>query len=384
MSALKALNSAPTNVIAIKVKTETFGYDNLDRLTSATVTGQAANTVTYNSGASTGNIATKTSIGTYSYDSGKIHAVASITNPNGTVPTGTQNITYTAYHQPNTIIEGINKVTFTYGPDYERRKMVIEQNNVVQSTRYYFGSYEKIVSGGTTTHLHYIGSGAGLVAIVSRVGSTDTYNYTYTDHLGSILTVTNASGTVIAEQNFDAWGRSRNPSDWTFTNVPTPPAWLIRGYTGHEHLPQFNLINMNGRVYDPILGRMLSVDNFVQSPTSTQNYNRYAYVVNNPLKYKDPSGEFILQLYAAYKLIKTTDHLASAIKGSIRQVEGAWNFVFNGGSWDGINPVKNYKESINALKIDIGGRLTSLPPRENPNDDRFSNITLQKHDRGGF
>jgi RHS repeat-associated protein len=60
---------------------------------------------------------------------------------------------------------------------------------------------------------------------------------------------------------------------------------------GHEHSPQFGLINMNGRMYDPVVGRMLSVDNFVQDGTSTQSFNRFSYVVNNPLKFTDPSGE---------------------------------------------------------------------------------------------
>ena len=66
---------------------------------------------------------------------------------------------------------------------------------------------------------------------------------------------------------------------------------IILGYTGHEHLPHFALINMNGRMYDPVLGRMLSPDNYVQNPNNAQNYNRYTYVLNNPLKYTDPSGE---------------------------------------------------------------------------------------------
>ncbi|MBX7227563.1 MAG: hypothetical protein K1X55_16125, partial [Chitinophagales bacterium] len=63
-----------------------------------------------------------------------------------------------------------------------------------------------------------------------------------------------------------------------------------RGYTGHQHLKEFGIINMNGRLYDPIVGRMLNPDNFVQDATSTQAFNRYSYVVNNPLKYTDPSG----------------------------------------------------------------------------------------------
>jgi len=64
-----------------------------------------------------------------------------------------------------------------------------------------------------------------------------------------------------------------------------------RGYTGHEHMPEFGLINMNGRLYDPLLGRFLSPDPYVQMPDFSQNYNRYSYCLNNPLKYTDPSGE---------------------------------------------------------------------------------------------
>jgi len=39
-----------------------------------------------------------------------------------------------------------------------------------------------------------------------------------------------------------------------------------RGFIGHEHLPWFNMINMNGRIYDPLTGQFLSADNNVQSP----------------------------------------------------------------------------------------------------------------------
>ncbi len=93
-----------------------------------------------------------------------------------------------------------------------------------------------------------------------------------------------------SEQNFDAWGRRRNPTNWTYSNVGTRPDWLIRGFTGHEHLDVFNLIHMNARLYDPLLSRMLSPDNYVVDPDATQAYNRYSYCLNNPLKYVDPDG----------------------------------------------------------------------------------------------
>ncbi len=70
-----------------------------------------------------------------------------------------------------------------------------------------------------------------------------------------------------------------------------PELFLGRGFTGHEHLMWFGLINMNARLYDPLLGRFLSPDPYVQAPDFTQNFNRYSYALNNPLKYTDISGE---------------------------------------------------------------------------------------------
>lgn len=66
---------------------------------------------------------------------------------------------------------------------------------------------------------------------------------------------------------------------------------ISRGYTGHEMRSEFGIINMNGRLYAPLLGRFFSPDNYVQLPDFAQSYNRYSYCLNNPLKYTDPSGE---------------------------------------------------------------------------------------------
>ncbi len=60
----------------------------------------------------------------------------------------------------------------------------------------------------------------------------------------SIVAVTDDQGNIAAEQNFDAWGRFRNPYDWSYNNIPPPPGWLYRGYTGHEHMPEFGLVNI--------------------------------------------------------------------------------------------------------------------------------------------
>ena len=76
-------------------------------------------------------------------------------------------------------------------------------------------------------------------------------HYVHTDHLGSLNVITNAGGAIEQELSYDAWGNRRDPATWV--NLTSVPANLItsRGFTGHEHLDDFRLINMNGRVYDP-------------------------------------------------------------------------------------------------------------------------------------
>ena len=114
----------------------------------------------------------------------------------------------------------------------------------------------------------------------------------FRSYLGNITHQVNTSNVVVAEYNFDAWGRRRSADDWSYTLDANDLALFAdRGFTGHEYLPWFNLYNMNGRLYDPLVGRFLSADPFIQDPASTQNYNRYSYCLNNPLRYTDPSGE---------------------------------------------------------------------------------------------
>lgn len=212
-----------------------------------------------------------------------------------------QDISYTPFLKTATITEPPsqgyawkNVLEFTYGPDYDRVKTNSKTtgNVTIQGEqRLYLGNYEKqFFSLGITQEIHYVSGGNGLCAILVKKEGTVTPYYVYTDHLGSLITVTDAAGTVVAEQNFDAWGRKRNPVNWQYTGVPESPGWLYRGYTGHEHLPDFNLINMNGRMYDPVQGRMLSPDNYVADAFGTQGYNRYSYAKNNPLSYVDPDG----------------------------------------------------------------------------------------------
>lgn len=279
---------------------EEFTYDNLNRLTETKVNGTVQLSTQYQTN---GNIGFKTDAGNYSYHVNKKNAVTQVSNPIGNIGSNIQDITYTPFNSVSSIIEDNKTLTFTYGSDQQRRKMQYLNNGILEKTNYYIGNYEKIVNetNGDVTELHYIAGGDGLAAIHvitkpnNQQPTASTY-YTYTDHLGSILSLTDENANIVYEQNFDAWGRERNTVTWEYVDATATGSlagfeWLTRGYTGHEHLPEFGLINMNGRMYDPILGRMLSPDNYVQSPFNTQSYNRYSYVINNPLKYIDPSGE---------------------------------------------------------------------------------------------
>ena len=117
-------------------------------------------------------------------------------------------------------------------------------------------------------------------------------HYVQADNLGSWTTITDSLGNVVERNSFDAWGNRRNAATWSGT--PNSLPGFDRGYTGHEHLYDFGLINMNGRVYDPYMSTFLSPDRYMQDPTTQQGFNRYAYCMYNPLKYVDPSGERIV------------------------------------------------------------------------------------------
>ena len=139
--------------------------------------------------------------------------------------------------------------------------------------------------GNNNTTYSYTPDGlSGIVRYDSRT-STYTPYAVETDHLGSITSLYNSSGTKVMGASFDAWGkRTQTTSTLEFR----------RGFTGHEHIDGFDLINMNGRVYDPLIGRFLSPDMYVQLPGFSQSFNRYSYCLNNPYKYTDPDGESII------------------------------------------------------------------------------------------
>jgi len=235
-------------------RNETFAYDNLDRLTHAYLNGVLQHEMSY---LPNGNIDEKSDVGIYRYDANnKPNAMRGI---DGTTGVGISNekqfITYTAFNKISSVAQGINKSNIThrynieYGLDQQRIKSQYYDNGKLRLTRYYFGSYEKDIDEfGNITETDYIYTPAGLMAIVRNAGE---FFYIHTDRQGSLERITNANGNIVSEYTYTAWGSRILLSGTNITD---------RGYTGHEHLTALGLINMNGRVYDPVLARFLSPD----------------------------------------------------------------------------------------------------------------------------
>ncbi|NJK97958.1 MAG: RHS repeat-associated core domain-containing protein [Bacteroidales bacterium] len=271
--------------------TESFTYDSLERL--KTVSGPQSLTMSYNNN---GNINTRSDIGSTPFTYGTSaspYKLTGVKSDYGIIPADLQSSAYTSFEKISSLSELNYAASFIYTSDQERLKMDITQNGSNILTRWYSGSsYMKETAGAVTKEFTYIGGDAYSAPVICVTqGGVNTWYYLLRDYLGNVTHQVNTSNTVVAEFSYDAWGRRRNPLYWNY-DVSTQPELLAgRGFTGHEHLTWFNLINMNGRLYDPAIGRFLSPDNFVQSPTNSQNFNRYAYCLNNPLMYTDPSGE---------------------------------------------------------------------------------------------
>ena len=199
--------------------------------------------------------------------------------------------------------------------------------------------YEKEVHATEgTRELYYINTPSGISAILESTSSYDSIFYIHTDILSSYDVITDDQGSVRERLSFDPWGRRRNTSSWDYTGVPASFKF-DRGFTGHEHLDDFSLINMNGRMYDPIMAMFLSPDPFIQSPHETQNFNRYAYVMNNPLKFIDPSG--MIKTRSDFDTDEDWEAYQDYIhtyRGWMNEMYGEGNYWFRGnppGTWGG-------------------------------------------------
>ena len=304
---------------------ESYVYDNLDRLTQNNYQKgkkKIEQTFTY---AHNGNMTKNSQVGSFHYNFQQPHAISAVSRTTKAIPNTGNEVEYNSYNQPFLIREGNYRLELSYGADQQRNMMTTKRisDNTVLKTRYYFNKYYEMEIDkidNVTRHYYYIYGSDGVVALqVSKSlplkndhipveQYTDSLYYIHTDHLGSYCAITNAKGGKVVQRNcFDPWG------DFAFKNYPLIPKEdkseedtvcsrnitdltfpiTTRGFTGHEHYPEFKIINMNARLYDPVIGRFFSPDNYVVDNQHTQDFNRYSYCLNNPLKYIDPTGMIV-------------------------------------------------------------------------------------------
>ncbi|WP_191968645.1 RHS repeat-associated core domain-containing protein [Cellvibrio sp. KY-GH-1] len=345
-------------------RAEGFCYDALNRLVKSLATSNpvcsgeagAGDDITYDG---FGNIKNKKGVGDYSYNrtNGGPHAVTKagtasyfydsngnmVAESGSTSDLGNRTIEYTSYDMVETIYRGNDRsVEFKYGPDRSRWQRK-DRNGTSYTTTTYLGNVERIEKVGVP-EVEWRRNVAGVTITYKTTADADKQNlkihnanksYVYSDHLGSVDIITNTLGVATQSMSFDPWG-ARRPADsnslaaWgegttktdsqvlgeilaslTLTGFANPIT--TRGYTGHEMIDDMGIIHMNGRIYDPRLARFLQADPFIQAATNTQSYNRYSYVLNNPLNATDPSGFFFKKIYNALKDIRR-----SIIRGAIK------------------------------------------------------------------
>ncbi|MEY4590380.1 MAG: hypothetical protein RL497_2456, partial [Pseudomonadota bacterium] len=288
---------------------ESFTYDVLDRIETSSLNG-ATTRYAYDE---LGNLTSKSDTGTYRYNEtcGGLppgpHAVTRVDGPQGhsycydangnMTADGSERISYTPDNKPNnfswiTSKDGGTHAEFSYSPSRNRYKKTAKGTSL-----YYLGQdevgkvlYEKEVAPTGTQERHYLYAGDLAIGVMTRKQGQNSFEYYHRDHLNSVEAVTNQKGEVVTRKSFDTFGRPRQQNWTNLNNFQIKPQEGSRGYTGHEHIDETGLIHMNGRVYNPILGRFLSADPTIQFAKVQQSYNRYSYVSNNPLKYTDMTG----------------------------------------------------------------------------------------------
>jgi RHS repeat-associated protein len=317
---------------------EDFYYDERYRLEHSTLTagGTTVNNLTMTYDAA-GNVKSKSGIGSYDYmasgpNSIRPHAVTSAGgNAFGYDANGNMNIrngdaiSWYSYNLPNRIDRGSNYSQFFYGAGRDRYKQVAftTAGGMLQAgteTTVYIGNlFEKVTKpSGVIEYKHYIAAGKAIVALRTiRDNGANDVRYFHMDHLGSVDAITNESGGVVLRLSFDAFGKRRAPVTWSGGLVQgdwlTVAAISHRAYTYHEQLDNVELIHMNGRVYDPNIGRFISADPNIQSPFNSQSFNRYSYVMNNPLSMTDPTG-----FYSLYEFLDNDNWYAQAVMAYVR------------------------------------------------------------------
>ncbi|WKZ53206.1 MAG: RHS repeat-associated core domain-containing protein [Anaerolineales bacterium] len=285
---------------SINSQTQSFDYDALDRLTSASANGepgQGAYDETYQYDPATGNLKVKGDMTLDYLDSSHVHAV---TNANGntysydsngnqtTRTVGGQTIQF-GYNAENKLVSvtGTNlSAQFTYNGDGQRVKSVVNGEIV-----YFVGGHYEFNDTTNEITKYYFSGGARIALRKYIIPQTTTLNYILGDHLGSTNIITNATGALVVETRYKPWGEVR----YATANQTLPTRFIFTGQYSYINddatdlgAAGFGLMYFKARWYDPTTAHFSQADTVVSG--GVQGADRYAYGLNNPLKYTDPSG----------------------------------------------------------------------------------------------
>ncbi len=240
---------------------ESFSYDSNDRLTEVRHDGKESMLVSY---AENGNILSKTGVGEYFYGD-RPHAVIGVDNVGGEIPESTLSTMFDEFGKVQRIEDDSSHyvMTFTYGPDGQRWKSTLLRDGEVVRSTFYFDDYERITENGTTREFYHIGDHT--LAIRENEEDDPIFYYVGRDHLGSVICIVDENGDKVFDASYDAWGKQA---------INIDAIGYRHGYCGHEMMNEFGLVNMNGRLYDPALGRFLSADDYVQLPDEATLYGQ--------------------------------------------------------------------------------------------------------------
>ena len=212
-----------------------------------------------------------------------------------------RSIEYSAFGKPTLMASSNYRTEINYGALQQRIQRVDTEGGDVTTTTYLGKLYERIDTSNSREHRFYMGDWG--IHVINESHEEEYNVYLTRDHIGSVVSKTDdldSTAPIVKHLANESWGRRQNQHwgeevfDQLIGSALDDVTYgTTRGFTDHEHLDGVGLIHMNGRVYDPVIGRFVSPDPLIQDPENTQSFNRYSYVWNNPLKYTDPTGESV-------------------------------------------------------------------------------------------